>query len=212
MDELTILEKSKAEVTKLESENRRWEEIQSEKLDAKSSNALEYYRRERTAAIKRHTNREEFCTGKITEYTGKLEEQTNYFNKKIKEYTNELTVIKQDSKDYLESSDATITRLSTVNIIKPERIRRNDDTIILLKRKITLMEMDMDARNKINSPGYQYNNDNNRVTWNDDGEAVGLRPKTPPSDTWISNPDQKTLDLEEQIKIARAARVSEPEN
>jgi len=57
----------------------------------------------------------------------------------------------------------------------------------------------------------EYNNNNNKVIWNADGEAECLRPKTPPSDIWIPNPDQKTLDMEEEIKIARASRVREPE-
>ena len=193
MDNLTILEKSKAEVTKLEGENRRWEETQSDKLDLKSEKAIDFYRTERTTTLKNRT------------------EEIADIIKKIDVLESRKAIIQASIPEYIKYSDAAISRLSSPTLIRPERIRRNDDSIKDLKRKITLMEMDMDARNKINSPGYQYNNDNNRVVWNADGEAECLRPKTPPSDTWISNPDQKTLDLEEQIKIARAARVREPE-
>ena len=193
MDELTILEKSKAEVTKLEGENRRWEETQNEKLDSKSEKALDFYRNERITTLKNRTD-------EIAEIA-----------KKIEALESRKTVIQASIPEYIKYSDAAISRLSKSTLIRPERIRRNDDTIKDLKRKILLMEMDMNNKKIIDSPGYQYNNNNNKVIWNADGEAECLRPKTPPSDIWIPNPDQKTLDIEEEIKIARASRVREPE-
>jgi DNA repair ATPase RecN len=193
MEELAKLQILQKEKEKLEGENRRWEETQSEKLDAKSSNALEYYRRERVAAIKRHTNREEFCAGKITEYSEKLEEQTKYFNKKIKEYTDELKEIKQESKDYLESSDATITRLSTVNIIRPERIKRNDDRLNRIRLDIEMIELHQKNLQAVESPTHTF--------------QYGALPEK----TWEPTQTPQLIEMEEELKRLRATRVKDPE-
>ena len=193
MDDLTQLEKLKADVKRLEGENRRWEETQSDKLDAKSEKALDFYRNERASTLKNRADEIADIAKKIEA----LEKKKETLEKSIPEY--------------IKYSDSMINRFSSPTIITPERIRRNDDNIKEMNRKIILIEMNMANQAIVNSRSPQ-DFIPMQVIWNADGEPDGLRPRTPPSDTWMPNPSQEVLDMEEQIRIARATRVREPEN
>ena len=132
--ELQVLKKEKE---KLEGDNRRWEETQTEKLDSKASNTLEYYKKERTASINRHTEQIKFCISKI------------------EHYEQEKLRLETSLKTYTESSDATISKLMNPTLVRPERIRRNDDRLASINRTISLAELIQSNSIIVNSSDYK---------------------------------------------------------
>jgi len=176
MDELTQLQKLQKEKEKLEGENRRWEEAQTDKIDSKTDNALEYYRKERTAAIRRHNEQIDFCI------------------KKIEDYELKKATLEQSLKEYIETSDKTLQRFGQVKLIRPERIKRNDDRLNRIRLDIEMIELHQNNLKAVESPTHIF--------------QYGILPEK----TWEPTPSEKLTAMEEEIRIARASRVREPEN
>jgi hypothetical protein len=84
--------------------------------------------------------------------------------------------------------------LSTVNIIRPERIKRNDDRLNRIRLDIEMIELHQSNLQAVESPSHIF--------------QYGILPER----TWEPTPSEKLTAMEEEIRIARATRVREPEN
>ena len=176
MEELAKIQILQKEKERLEGENRRWEETQTDKLDAKSEKALDFYRNERASTLKNRADEIADITKKIEA----LEKKKESLEKSIPEY--------------IKYSDSMISRFSSPTIIKPERIRRNDDRLNRIRLDIEMIELHQKNLQTVESPTHIF--------------QYGVLPEK----TWEPTPSEKLTAMEEEIRIARAARVREPEN